>query len=189
MRNKASQEQNKPAPGPEGAFLDAIGTKILRRLLYAIQSPPPADFTPPIFPHRNNHQNCIKKEEKFKENHATPMFTEIYTKQLINKENSSLFMNSILQKNHNEVRNLKSEKSQDYSQKFQRNCTFMNSISVLSSERRIIETLQLQHFCHSPSSLLHGAHLPFDLKHFQSLLTEFQKWKNPPVFKIFPPNS
>ncbi len=28
MRNKASQEQNKPAPGPEGVFLDLIGTKI-----------------------------------------------------------------------------------------------------------------------------------------------------------------
>jgi hypothetical protein len=41
----------------------------------------------------------------------------------------SFFMNSILWKDKNEGRNLKYEKSQDYSQELPGNCTLMNSIS------------------------------------------------------------
>jgi hypothetical protein len=37
-----------------------------------------------------------QKEETPIENHTTPMVSEIYTKQSINEENSSLFVNSIL---------------------------------------------------------------------------------------------
>ncbi len=40
----------------------------------------------------------------------------------------SFFMNSILWKDKNEGRNLNYEKSQDYSQELQGNCTLMNSI-------------------------------------------------------------
>jgi len=40
------------------------------------------------------------------------MVSEIYTKQSINEENSSLFMKSILQTGKNEGRNLKLEKYQ-----------------------------------------------------------------------------
>jgi hypothetical protein len=70
-----------------------------------------------------------QKKENLTENHTTPMVSEIYTKQSINEENSSLFINSILYKDKNEGRTLKSEKSQEYSQKPQRNGTFMNAIS------------------------------------------------------------
>ncbi len=52
------------------------------------------------------------------------MVSEIYTKQSMNEENSSLFINSILQKDKNEGRTLKSEKSQEYSQKPQRKLRF-----------------------------------------------------------------
>jgi hypothetical protein len=66
------------------------------------------------------------------ENHNTPMVAEIHAKQSSNEENSSLFMNSICGKAKNEgtSRNLRFEKSQDYAQKPQRNCTPTNSISV-----------------------------------------------------------
>jgi hypothetical protein len=52
------------------------------------------------------------------------------TKQSFIEENSSLFMNSVLYKDKNEGRNIKTDKSQDYSQEPQRNYyyTFMNSI-------------------------------------------------------------
>jgi hypothetical protein len=67
------------------------------------------------------------KEENLKtENHTTLIHTvvsEIYTKQSINEENSSLFMNSIVEK---------SDKYQDYAQKHQRNFPFINSLSGLS---------------------------------------------------------
>jgi hypothetical protein len=52
-----------------------------------------------------------QKEENLTENHTTPMVTEIY------EENSSLLMTSILLRDKTKGRNLKSEKSQDYSQK------------------------------------------------------------------------
>ncbi len=42
-------------------------------------------------------------------------------------------MNSILKKVKTEGRNLKSEKSQDFAQKSQRNCTFVHSASALNS--------------------------------------------------------
>ncbi len=64
-----------------------------------------------------------QKEENLTENLTTPMVS----KQQINEENSSLFMNVILQKDKNEDGNLKSETCEDYSQKPQQNCTFMNS--------------------------------------------------------------
>ncbi len=38
------------------------------------------------------------KEENLTENLSTPMVSDIYTKQAINEENSSLFMDSILEK-------------------------------------------------------------------------------------------
>ncbi len=57
------------------------------------------------------------------------MVLEIDTKQPNKEDNSSLFMNSILWEDENKRRSLKSEKSQDFSQKPQRNCTFKNSIS------------------------------------------------------------
>jgi hypothetical protein len=37
-----------------------------------------------------------KKAENLTENHTTPMVSEIHTKQSINEENSSLFLNSTL---------------------------------------------------------------------------------------------
>jgi hypothetical protein len=37
-----------------------------------------------------------QKKENLTENHTTPMVAEIYTKQSINEENSSLFKKSIL---------------------------------------------------------------------------------------------
>ncbi len=40
--------------------------------------------------------NAWKKEENLTENLTTPMVSDIYTKQAINEENSSLFMRSIL---------------------------------------------------------------------------------------------
>ncbi len=46
-----------------------------------------------------------------------PMVLEIHTKQSINEENSSFFMNSILLKGKHEGRNLNSEKFQDYARK------------------------------------------------------------------------
>ncbi len=39
-------------------------------------------------------------------------------------------MNSIGRKTKTKIKNLKSEISQDYYKKSQRNCTFMNSISI-----------------------------------------------------------
>ncbi len=57
-----------------------------------------------------------RKEENQIENHTTPMASEIPYK-IINEENSSLFMNSILYKGINDGRNLKSEKTQGYAQK------------------------------------------------------------------------
>jgi hypothetical protein len=45
------------------------------------------------------------------------------------KEKKSLFINSILYKAKTKGGNLNSEKSQDYAQKPQRNCTVMNSTS------------------------------------------------------------
>ncbi len=65
-----------------------------------------------------------RKDENLTENNATPMVSEIYTKISMNDENSSLFKNSIL------GQNLKSEISQNYAQKPQRNYNFMNPISV-----------------------------------------------------------
>jgi hypothetical protein len=56
-----------------------------------------------------------QKEENLTENHTTLMVSEIYTKQSINEDSSSLFMNSILLKDEKEGRNIKSEKFQDYS--------------------------------------------------------------------------
>jgi hypothetical protein len=57
-------------------------------------------------------------------------FTNPYfTKQSISEGNSSIIINDILLKDKNEGRNLNSEKSQDYAQKPQQNCTFMNSTS------------------------------------------------------------
>ncbi len=51
-----------------------------------------------------------RKEANLTENHTTPMVSvfAIHTKQSINTENSSLFMNSILYKDKNQGRNLKS---------------------------------------------------------------------------------
>ncbi len=69
-----------------------------------------------------------QKEEIPTENHTTTMVSVIFTIP-INKENSSLFMNSIFWENKNKGRNLKSEKSKHYSHKPQRNYTFMNSVS------------------------------------------------------------
>ncbi len=52
----------------------------------------------------------------------------MHTKQSMNEENSSLCMVSFVRQK--EGRNLEIEKSQDYAQKPQGNCTFMNSVSV-----------------------------------------------------------
>jgi hypothetical protein len=49
-----------------------------------------------------------QKEENITENLTTPAVLENYTKQSVIEENSSL------EKNKNEGRNLRSEKSQDY---------------------------------------------------------------------------
>jgi len=57
------------------------------------------------------------KAQKLTANHTAPVFSEIYTEQSINKENSSLFMMAVFRKTKTKVRNLKSDKSQDYSQK------------------------------------------------------------------------
>ncbi len=48
------------------------------------------------------------------ENLTTPVVSENYTKLSVIEENSSFFIYSILEKNKNEGRNLRSEKSQDY---------------------------------------------------------------------------
>jgi hypothetical protein len=56
-------------------------------------------------------ESSIERRKTLVENHTTPFVSEIHTKQ------SRLFMNSILQKG----KNLKSEKSQKYAQKSQRN--------------------------------------------------------------------
>jgi hypothetical protein len=56
------------------------------------------------------------KAEKLTANHTAPVFSEIYTEQSINKENSSLFM-TFFRKTKTKARNLKPDKSQDYSQK------------------------------------------------------------------------
>jgi hypothetical protein len=66
------------------------------------------------------------------------MVSEIHTKQSTNEENSSLLMNSILCKAATNGKNLKSEKSQDYAQKRQRDCTFMNSDSGLVSSGYVL---------------------------------------------------
>ncbi len=70
--------------------MDVIGTKVLRVFLLAIQSPLPADFTPPL-------ESGLK---------------------LVCKCNVNIV-----------YENLKSEISQDYAQKPQRNFTVMNSAS------------------------------------------------------------
>jgi hypothetical protein len=57
------------------------------------------------------------KAEKLTANHTAPLFPEIYTEQSINKENSSLFIIAFFRKTKTKARNLKSDKSQDYSQK------------------------------------------------------------------------
>jgi hypothetical protein len=57
------------------------------------------------------------QEENLPENHTITMVSEINNQQSTNEENSSLFLNSILKKGKNEVIGLKSEKSQDYTQK------------------------------------------------------------------------
>ncbi len=83
------------------------------------------------FPHKATIKNAGKKKknaENLTENHTIPHGFRNPSK-TINEENSSLFLNSILQKGKNEGRNLRSEKSQSVAQKPQRNCTFMNSIS------------------------------------------------------------
>ncbi len=78
---------------PESEFVDVIGTEVLRVFLLAIQSPLPADFTPPTPP----------RERGLK---------------LVCKCNINIVFE-----------NLKSENSQDYAQKPQRNFTVMNSAS------------------------------------------------------------
>ncbi len=61
------------------------------------------------------------------------MVSEIYARKSINEENSSLFMYCIAfrRETKTKVQTSISEKYQDYSQKPQRNCTFMNSNSGL----------------------------------------------------------
>ncbi len=54
--------------------------------------------------------------------------SQIYTKQSITEENSSLLINSILQKDKNQGRNLNSSNSQDYAQEHQES-VLSNSIS------------------------------------------------------------
>ncbi len=77
---------------PEAEFVDVIGTKVLRVFLLAIQSPLPADFTPPA-----------------------PLESGL---KLVCKCNVNIVFE-----------NLKSENSQDYAQKPERNFTVMNSAS------------------------------------------------------------
>jgi hypothetical protein len=76
----------------------------------------------------------FRKEENLKENlippPSLPLGSEILPKKSINEENSSLFMNSILKNAKTEGRDLKHEKSQDYAQKSQQNCTSMNLASL-----------------------------------------------------------
>jgi hypothetical protein len=79
-------------------------------------------------------------------------FRNLYSKQSINEENSSLFMNSILQKDKSKCRNLRSDKSQGYLQKPQRNCTSMNSISVCMNKRLWESELTIGHIFPPPLS-------------------------------------
>jgi hypothetical protein len=58
-----------------------------------------------------------RKTKNLIENHTTSVVSEIYTKQSINEENSSLSMNNIGRKAKKKGGNLKSERSQTYSQK------------------------------------------------------------------------
>ncbi len=69
------------------------------------------------------------KEENLPENYTISMVLEVHAKQSTNDKNLSLSIYRILLKCKNEGRNLESEKSQDFTQKPQRNFTFMNSIS------------------------------------------------------------
>ncbi len=67
------------------------------------------------------------------------------TQQSFIEENSSLFMNSIWYKGKNEGRNIKPDKSQDYSQEPPRNCIFMNSILAFVFVTMFqIQTISLQ---------------------------------------------
>ncbi len=71
--------------------------------------------------------NAWKKEENLTENLTTPMVSDTVSTQ--NKQ--SMKKTQGVDRLHPDGCNfLKSEKYQDYSQKPQRNCTFMNSISV-----------------------------------------------------------
>ena len=70
-----------------------------------------------------------RKQENLTETHTTPMVSEIHTKQSTKEENSSLFINSILQKSKNKGRTSSLKYLKIRSRKLQRNCTFMNSIS------------------------------------------------------------
>jgi hypothetical protein len=63
-------------------------------------------------------------------------------------------MNSILYKDKNEGRNLKSEKSQDYSQKPQRNCTFNEFHLCIKGQSHDFFYYQFFHKSYPPLSLL-----------------------------------
>ncbi len=66
------------------------------------------------------------KEDNLTENHTTPMISEIYTKESINEENEQHFVERQKQcRESSSLRNLKIFPGNP-----QRNCTFMNSISV-----------------------------------------------------------
>ncbi len=63
-----------------------------------------------------------QKEENLTENHTTPTVSEIYTKQSTKEENSSFFHEyCFVERQKRRCINLKSETSQDYSQKPQQN--------------------------------------------------------------------
>ncbi len=66
------------------------------------------------------------KEDNLTENHTTLMISEIYTKESINEENELHFVERQKQcRESSSLRNLKI-----IPRNHQRNCTFMNSISV-----------------------------------------------------------
>jgi hypothetical protein len=74
-----------------------------------------------------------------------------------------LTVNSILLKGKNEGRNPKSEKFQDYGQRPQVNCTFMNSISAHCLERSILLLLCTCIGHHTMRAVQHNHTVPIDL--------------------------
>jgi hypothetical protein len=101
------------------------------RLLFApcySQSPPPANCYSPIR-FQGLEVSTATAESRGRLGFFYIIYLLNFESSIVNEENLSWFMNSTVEKDKNEGRNHKSEKSQDYARKPQ-NCTFMNSVSV-----------------------------------------------------------